>query len=370
MTNSLKYPKSGSNSSPPLLQNYGELLQQLHKVPDTDNAQAHNDHGIAVPPVLAPAECQLPLIDLSPYTRGSNRSLILEGEELERQACAANICRASSQWGFFQVVNHGINHELLWRMRREQARLFEAPFETKANSGLLNNSYRWGTPSATCPAQFSWSEAFHIPLTKISDAACYGDYISLREVMMELAAAMSKLARMLVGILAERMGHQKGAFDSMCEESTCFLRLNRYPACPVLSHDTFGLVPHTDSNFLTILSQDQVGGLHLLKDSQWVAVKPNQEALIVNIGDLLQAWSNDVYKSVEHKVMTNEKMERYSIAYFLCPSYESLIGNCREPSVYRKFTFGEYRHQVQEDVKSTGRKVGLPHFRLQQTLAS
>lgn len=77
-----------------------------------------------------------------------------------------------------------------------------------------------------------------------------------------------------------------------------------------------------------------------------------------------QAWSNDVYKSVEHKVMTNGKVERYSVAYFLCPSYDSLIGSCREPSVYRKFTFGEYRKQVQEDVKRNGQKVGLPRFRL------
>lgn len=60
--------------------------------------------------------------------------------------------------------------------------------------------------------------------------------------------------------------------------------------------------------------------------------------------------------------MANGMMERYSIAYFLCPSYDTLIGSCREPSVYRKFTFGEFRKQVQEDVKKTGHKVGLPRF--------
>lgn len=77
-----------------------------------------------------------------------------------------------------------------------------------------------------------------------------------------------------------------------------------------------------------------------------------------------------MYKSVEHKVMANEKMERYTIAYFLCPSNESLIGSCREPSVFRRFTFGEYRHQVQEDVKLFGHKVGLSRFRIQQPLSS
>lgn len=104
---------------------------------------------------------------------------------------------------------------------------------------------------------------------------------------MEFAAAMSKLAKLLSGILAENLGHPREVFQDICHESNCFLRLNRYPACPI-SPKTFGLVPHTDSDFLTILYQDEVGGLQLMKDSKWVAVKPNQDVLIINIGDLFQ----------------------------------------------------------------------------------
>ncbi|URE06962.1 gibberellin 2-beta-dioxygenase [Musa troglodytarum] len=175
---------------------------------------------------------------------------------------------------------------------------------------------------------------------------------------------MSELATTLAGALAESLGYDSWGFPESCNKSTCFLRLNHYPPCP-FSSDIFGLMPHTDSDFLTILNQDQVGGLQLMKDSKWVAVKPNPSALIVNIGDLFQAWSNDVYKSVEHKVMINSKRDRYSIAYFLCPSYESTIGSCKKPSIYKDFTFGEYRKQVQEDVKTTGQKIGLPRFLLQ-----
>lgn len=105
--------------------------------------------------------------------------------------------------------------------------------------------------------------------------------------MEEFAAAMSKLARLLAEVLAENMGRRREVFDDICDESTCFLRLNHYPSCPV-SSDIFGLVPHTDSGFLTILCQDQVGGLQLMKDYKWVSVKPNKDALIVNIGDLFQ----------------------------------------------------------------------------------
>ncbi|PKA58724.1 Gibberellin 2-beta-dioxygenase 8 [Apostasia shenzhenica] len=181
--------------------------------------------------------------------------------------------------------------------------------------------------------------------------------------MQKVAAAMSELARVLARALAENLGCRGHFFAEDCGESTCFLRLNRYPPCPFFQ-TTFGLMPHTDSDFLTILHQDHVGGLQLMKDSKWVAVRPNPDALIVNIGDLFQAWSNDVYKSVKHKVMTNWNAERYSIAYFLCPSYESTIGSCTEPSHYKKFTFKEFRKQVQEDVKRIGYKVGLPRFLL------
>jgi hypothetical protein len=103
---------------------------------------------------------------------------------------------------------------------------------------------------------------------------------------------MSKLAGTLARVLAEaalgRPAEEGERFPEGCDETTCFLRLNRYPPCPI-SADAFGLVPHTDSDFLTVLCQDQqVGGLQLMKGARWVAVKPIPGALIVNIGDLFQ----------------------------------------------------------------------------------
>lgn len=334
------------DSNPPLLPQYGALLHHPaeHKI--------HHREARQTEAFMEARE--VPLINLSQ---------LRSEDEAERLSCAAEISRASSEWGFFQVVNHGVSPELLAKMRREQVKLFQKPFEWKSTCGLLDNSYRWGSPLATRIKELSWSEAFHIPLSRISDQACYGEFTSLREAMQEVATAMSMLAMLLAGVLAEGLGHEKGLFEQKCKKSTCFLRLNHYPPCTV-SPQIFGLVPHTDSDFLTILSQDQVGGLQLMKDSKWVAVKPRQDALIVNIGDLFQAWSNDVYKSVEHKVMVNDKTDRHTVAYFLCPSRDSSIGSCSQPSLYRNFTFGEYRDQVQQDVKQIGQKIGLPRFLL------
>ncbi|KAG2398004.1 Gibberellin 2-beta-dioxygenase [Vigna angularis] len=261
--------------------------------------------------------CDLPLIDLGALKSSNER---------DKRACTAAICKAASEWGFFQVVNHGISHDLLRKMRNEQMKLFEVPFEKKITCGLLNNPYR--------------------------------------EAINEFAPAMLEVSRLLASILAQNLGYPKDAVEKLCDAGTCFLRLNHYPCCPKSKEEIFGLVPHTDSDFLTILYQDQVGGLQLMKDSKWVAVKPNPDALIVNIGDLFQAWSNDEYRSVEHKVVANDKMERYSVAYFLCPFNNTVINGCKGPSVYRKFTFGEYRHQIQEDVKKIGHKIGLSRFKL------
>lgn len=335
-----------ASPDPPFLRRYGPLFSA---------AAAGEHHRRKEAGAVSAEECELPVIDLR----------VLSPES------AAEIAGASSEWGFFQVVNHGVSGELLEELREEQKRLFRVPFEEKEGSTALNESYRWGNPTATSLDQLSWSEAFHVPLSSLAPRAVPAEaedddddheFRSLREVMRKVAGAMSELARLLSAVLAENLGCPRDLFGENCSETTCFLRLNRYPPCP-FSSNTMGLVPHTDSDFMTILHQDHVGGLQLMKDSKWVSIKPNPEALIVNIGDLFQAWSNDVYKSVQHRVMTN-KVERYSVAFFLCPSYDSVIGSCKEPSPYRKFTFKEFRAQVQEDVKATGYKVGLSRFLL------
>ncbi|XP_044386215.1 gibberellin 2-beta-dioxygenase 6-like [Triticum aestivum] len=293
-----------TTNDPPLVDSYcalllgGELGSSSGFVPA---AQALSAESLTV------LQRDLPTIDLKRLTSGDPR---------ERDVCADAMASAASEWGFFQVTNHGVGRELLEEMRREQAVLFHQPFDTKEKAGLVDGSYRWGNPTATSLRQLSWSEAFHVPLASICGEDC-------------VHAQLSSLSL-------------------------------RYPLCPFA--DTLGMVPHTDSDFLTIVCQDQVGGLEIMNDSHWVAVKPHPDALVVNVGDLFQAWSNNRYKSVEHKVVANSKAERFSVAYFLCPSHDSLIGTYGKPSPYRPFTFGEYRRKVQDDVRQTGKKIGLPNF--------
>lgn len=108
-------------------------------------------------------EFELPSIDLEQLNKG----------EFEKEKCKRDIAQASKEWGFFQVVNHGISREILEKMRSEQIKVFRRPFHEKMNdekggSKSLAGSYRWGTPSATCLKQLAWSEAYHVPLNVIS----------------------------------------------------------------------------------------------------------------------------------------------------------------------------------------------------------
>ncbi|CAJ2651006.1 unnamed protein product [Trifolium pratense] len=330
------------NSDPPFEETYKNLFNKTKNI--------INDELIMVD-----GECELPLIDLSRLNKTN---------DVANEECKSMIAKASQDWGIFQVVNHGISSDILKRLRYEQEKVFKEPFDKKRKEdkflNLSSGSYRWGTPTATCIKQLSWSEAFHIPLTDILESST-GSNTHLSSIMEQFATTVSNLAQTLADILAEKLGHQSTYFKENCLPNTCYLRLNRYLPCPI-DFRIHGLVPHTDSDFLTILYQDQVGGLQLVKDRKWVAVKPNPDALIINIGDLFQAWSNGVYKSVVHRVVTNPKVERFSVAYFLCPSNDTVIRSCKEPSVYRKFSFEEYRKQVRDDVQKLGTKIGLPRF--------
>lgn len=122
-------------------------------------------------------ECELPVIDLNNLNFG----------HIEREKCVSEVAQAARQWGFFQVVNHGVSQEVVNNMQYEQKRLFRQPFPKKVENNLLNlsaNSYRWGNPEATCLKQFSWSEAFHISTTEIPTMRT--EHKSLRYVLIIL----------------------------------------------------------------------------------------------------------------------------------------------------------------------------------------
>ncbi|KAG9142030.1 hypothetical protein Leryth_009381 [Lithospermum erythrorhizon] len=119
-------------------------------------------------------------------------------------------------------------------------------------------------------------------------------------------------------------------YDNFCDvmeeyQKIKSLQLNSYPSCPDPSR-AIGLAPHTDSLFLTILNQSDTNGLQIFRDGiGWVPVCPVNDALVVNIGDLLHIFSNGRFPSVYHRAIVNETKHRISMAYFYGPPPESEI---------------------------------------------
>lgn len=81
---------------------------------------------------------------------------------------------------------------------------------------------------------------------------------------------------------------------------------------------------------------------------------------------MMQALSNDVFKSIKHRVVSPQEAERFSAAYFYCPSNDAIIQSYTKPAMYRPFTLREYRQQIQKDVQDTGDKIGLSRFLLSE----
>ncbi|PWA85674.1 oxoglutarate/iron-dependent dioxygenase [Artemisia annua] len=170
--------------------------------------------------------------------------------------------------------------------------------------------------------------------------------------------AVVGLAEELMSILCEGMGIKS---DKLKEELCLERRLSLshyYPQCPQ-PELILGLTSHTDPCVLTVLVQNEVGGLLQIKCGEdWVNVDPVPGAIVINIGDLLQIMSNDEYKSVEHRVLANtEEGVRVSIAVLFTPSnLEKIYGPFPElisdekPSVYNDFIYSEFirRFEIKE----------------------
>ncbi|KAL8140915.1 hypothetical protein V2J09_006936 [Rumex salicifolius] len=327
------------------------------------------------PPVIRPTHQPDPANDRSDQSVDVPDPLpVIDMERLDE----AKLHVACSDWGIFRVINHGIPEDLITRLQAAAKTLFDLPFESKREifSGS-NPVYSWGksalTPAgAKIPAglpevgleifRFSLAQQRHF------DAAEETAISSFRHTLEEYGEYMATLAKKLFKSMASNLKLDqnlvaKGDLDKYLDESSGVLRVNRYPPYSMSDANTKikGLDAHTDSTVLTILLQDDVHGLQICRDDGlWLPVKTVPNTLVVNLGDMLQAMSDDEYKSVEHKVNLNEHRERISIGYFVFPEERMLVTSNK--GKYRPFTCKEFRAQVQEDVAKIGWKVGLSRF--------
>ncbi|KAF3449247.1 hypothetical protein FNV43_RR09975 [Rhamnella rubrinervis] len=173
---------------------------------------------------------------------------------------------------------------------------------------------------------------------------------SFREDVGEYCTNMRGLVLRLLEAISESLGLKPDHIAKSLGKHGQHMALNYYPPCPQ-PQLTYGLPAHTDPNLITVLLQDDVPGLQVLSNGNWVAINPIPNTFTVNIGDQIQVLSNDRYKSVLHRAVVNSKEERISVPTFYCPSPEAMIEPAMDlvrkhhPPVYRSFAYSEYYHK-------------------------
>ncbi|KAG9156707.1 hypothetical protein Leryth_021970, partial [Lithospermum erythrorhizon] len=289
-------------------------------------------------------DINIPLIDLGCIIQGGSNTV-------------KSISKACRDWGFFQVVNHGVRQELMDQHREIWREFFHQPMEVKqsyANSPKTYEGYgsRLGIEKG---AILDWSDYYYLhylPPSLKDHKKWPALPTSLRDVIEEYSAQVVKLGGIITKILSKTLGLEEDylldAFGGENNIGVC-MRVNFYSKCPQ-PNLTLGLSSHSDPGGLTILLPDaDVAGLQVRKDNAWITVKPAPHAFIVNIGDQIQVISNAIYKSVEHRVIVNSSKERLSLAFFYNPKSDLLIQPGKElisqekPPLYHPMTFDEYR---------------------------
>jgi isopenicillin N synthase-like dioxygenase len=146
-----------------------------------------------------------------------------------------------------------------------------------------------------------------------------------RAVVDRYVAQMSALARKLVHVIAIALDLPSRAMDRYFERPTTFLRLLHYPPQREEA-GLFGSAPHTDYGYITLLAQDDVGGLEVRnRAGEWIAAPPIPDTFVMNVGDILARWSNDRFVSTPHRVINRSGRERYSQPFFFDPSMDEMI---------------------------------------------
>ncbi|KAJ3671668.1 hypothetical protein LUZ60_007747 [Juncus effusus] len=275
----------------------------------------------------------------------------LEGKE--RAETLAQIANGCEEWGFFQLVNHGMSVELLERVKKvstESYKQREEGFKNSEPVEKLNKLLEEGNvgPIVQRLDDVDWEDIF----TLQDGNPWSSNPPEFKETMMEFRTELKKLAEKLLGIMEENLGLEK---DYIKKTFSCDdkykpffgTKVSHYPPCP-RPDLVAGLRAHTDAGGLILLFQDdQMGGLQVLKDGYWIDVQPVRDAIVINMGDQIEAMTNGKYKSAWHRILAKRDGNRRSIASFYNPCFEAILGPAEtlkdgSEQLYPKYMFGNY----------------------------
>lgn len=245
----------------------------------------------------------IPILDLSPI---SSLDHLLNDNVISKEIgdLVAKVGEASEQWGFFQVINHGVPQDKIEKLEQAARKFFALPLEEKKkvrrgegySMGYYDTEHTKNVRDWKEVFDFTAEDSTFFPVSP--DEPDQAKQIAnrwpdcppeLREVAEEYGREMVKLALTLMKLIALSLGLRAERLIGFFKDQTSFCRVNLYPKCPA-PHLALGAGRHKDAGALTIVAEDDVGGLEVKRkeDGEWVKIKPTPGALVVNVGDIIQ----------------------------------------------------------------------------------
>nr|XP_043626438.1 1-aminocyclopropane-1-carboxylate oxidase homolog 6-like [Erigeron canadensis] len=286
-------------------------------------------------PKITKSKSTVPVIDLS----------------LERSTVVDQIRKSASTVGFFQIVNHGVPVKVIESVINDMEKFYE-----ESNEYKMKFYHRDAAKGAAYSTNFdlfqsqgaSWRDTLQVRMGPLDPAWDLVPEIC-RAALADWDKAVAVLAEQLMSLLCEGLGIKSEKLkELLCLEGRLCIS-HYYPHCPQ-PELTMGITSHTDPGVLTMLVQNDVGGLQVKCGEDWVDVEVVPGAIVINIGDMLQIMSNDEYKSVEHRVLANNvERARISVVVFFNPSirektygpFPELI-SAKKPAIYQELVLEEY----------------------------
>ncbi|XP_050233393.1 scopoletin 8-hydroxylase-like [Mercurialis annua] len=271
---------------------------------------------------------------------------------------AEELARAAETLGFFQVVNHGVPAELLESLKVAAHSFFNLPPEKKAMyckgaspSPLVKYSTSFVPEKEKA---LEWKD--YISMIYATDAEAHRYWPKeCKDVALEYLQTSMQMVKKILYVLMEKLGVEVDDEKIEALVGLKMVNMNFYPKCPN-PELTVGVGRHSDMGTLTVLLQDEIGGLYVkaedtingMKKGEWIEIPPFPGALVINIGDTLQILSNGKYKSAEHRVRTTSAKSRVSIPIFTIPKATEKIGPLAQLvkkdglALYKEVVFGDY----------------------------
>ncbi|MBL4665900.1 MAG: isopenicillin N synthase family oxygenase, partial [Sneathiella sp.] len=257
------------------------------------------------------------------------------------------------------IKGHGIEKQQTERLYSAAREFFSLPEQIKqAVSIQKSDGYRGWSPIGSeklekgLPADLK--ESFDVGDDRPSDhpdskfgnpfycANLYPETPGLRSATESYFGDLLSVALKIMQAMALALDQKQDFFDQYFDHSTSILRMLHYLPAEHKSHpDQPGAGAHTDYGCLTILSQDDVGGLQIKHmNGQWIDAPPLDGCFVVNVGDMMCRWTNGEYKSTLHRVTGDLKSDRYSVPFFVEPNYDTVVQvlqSCIKPGMQAKY---------------------------------